>query len=362
MTTTQHMTPGHLLSNIPGALGFYPTESVVFMGFEATEHGSSTSLQLGPTMRINIDDMPEVMEEVAQTLRAIDLDVILAFVISQRPEPLLAGVAESLFEADQSHGLDIDSCWLASEIHTGASYEMMFGPDYRTLRSDGAAWMEGTIPEITASVTLQDHWRTGTLPEISRAVAVDSFSSRNSRLATAELDAMTRVAMDCGARLRAGKPLAYGLSTYRAEDVPEDIAAVLDEVIDVNECLGNPELLQVSAVWMSCSFLRDIAILEFLDNPEPAAELLLATARSFDGLIRANALALYAAVLISIGQHSRAGLVLTEAVRECSGHRLAELLLQAHRRGIVEDMIETLRDSSAQTRQRWLTPFEKQAG
>nr|WP_262347235.1 DUF4192 domain-containing protein [Corynebacterium aurimucosum] len=54
-------TPGHLLANIPGLLGFYPTESVVFMAIDTTPRGPA----MGP-LAASISPMPP---EPCQTSR-----------------------------------------------------------------------------------------------------------------------------------------------------------------------------------------------------------------------------------------------------------------------------------------------------
>ncbi|MFW9041685.1 DUF4192 family protein, partial [Corynebacterium striatum] len=57
-------TPGHLLANVPGALGFYPTDSVIFMTFEPCPQG----MAMGPVARIDFDDAQEALPEIWETI------------------------------------------------------------------------------------------------------------------------------------------------------------------------------------------------------------------------------------------------------------------------------------------------------
>ncbi|WP_283175910.1 DUF4192 family protein [Corynebacterium guaraldiae] len=45
-------TPGHLLANIPGLLGFYPTESVVFMAIDTTPRAQQSARLLASTSQM----------------------------------------------------------------------------------------------------------------------------------------------------------------------------------------------------------------------------------------------------------------------------------------------------------------------
>src|SRR5699024_12624325 len=73
-------TPGDLIANIPGILGFYPTESVVLTVM--FREGESTRHTLGPVVRFNIEGL-DLLPDVGRAIESTDADLIFCFIITE---------------------------------------------------------------------------------------------------------------------------------------------------------------------------------------------------------------------------------------------------------------------------------------
>ena len=93
---------------------------------------------------------------------------------------------------------------------------------------------------------------------------------------------------------------------------------------------------------MSTTWMRDLVIRDLVESPHAAGTLLLATARTFGGTIRFNALALFAATQVAQKFGLYAGPALTVAIDEAPGHNLSQLIAQAYRSGMGERLITSL--------------------
>ena len=99
-------TPGHLLANIPGLLGFYPTESVVFMAIDTTPRGPA----MGPLARVDIADAQGAVVDISPLLAEHAREGVFAFLISKRPLTELREVAHWLYGLDRAEdGLEVDA-------------------------------------------------------------------------------------------------------------------------------------------------------------------------------------------------------------------------------------------------------------
>ena len=92
--------------------------------------------------------------------------------------------------------------------------------------------------------------------------------------------------------------------------------------------------------------LRDLTIEEVLRQPAAGAQLLLAVARTCDGIIRHNALALYALCEVETGLTMRATPALLTALEEDPTHMLSRLLLPPLQAGAFDFMVSSVREGS----------------
>lgn len=337
-------TPGHLLANIPGLLGFYPAESVIFMAIDTTPRGPA----MGPIARVDIADAQEVLPDIAAALAEEALEGIFAFLVSHRPLAELAEISCWLYNLDRVRdGIDIDAAWHVREIARGEHYAMLHG----MVSTDGSGpmkkWVEGTVPALTDAPTMRSCVDHNVVPELSREDFFSTFARGNTHFDALEVEALGRQARDSATRLRAR--VAGEKSTTRKELVDnflDDVRWTLNKTTTAEEAARNVELLQACALWMSTTWTRDLVVGECTDAGEAAASLLLATARTFDGEIRANALTLFALAQLTRDWEIYAGPALQTVAEEFPSHRLGSLLCRAYRYGLHDKMRDTIRSGA----------------
>ncbi|MBF9011070.1 MULTISPECIES: DUF4192 domain-containing protein [Corynebacterium] len=369
--TTSHdaVTPGYLLASIPGALGFYPSDSIILMGFSSEDN----RLVLGPVARFDIALASRQLPE-AFAVVAAGADVVFAFIVSHRPDPAIHDLTDLLF--DFSADLDdtdrtVDACWFTPEISVGQPYEMCFAPAEIPL-THTAEWQQGTIGSIAASPTMERWREAGRLPEISRDEAFACFDEANPHFGPRDIAAMVRAAASDAPLLAQGRPArpvpmaAGGAASTVAEDVRlrfevRDIVPLATRVFsELSNMTGEPPeddpvradavLLTRMATILYDTALRDLIVSALCDQPKGAARVLLAVAQTVHGLARTNALALYAMAQVALGLPMVAGTVLSVALEEDPEHTLAGLLMRGYRAGLQDKMVANFRRGSAKAR------------
>ncbi|RMB64366.1 DUF4192 domain-containing protein [Corynebacterium macginleyi] len=340
ITTPQQpiRTPGDILANIPGILGFFPAESIVLISIEPTPTGRS----MGPVARFDLSDVPAALPEIMNAFHCGSPEAILCFIISQRAEVELWEVIESLYHFEDDQGTGIDACWLVEEIATSTAYDLVFGCSTENGEGPMPAWTEGIIPAISTSSSMRACVENGTLPELSRDELVQQFAPHNPYFGQDEIASMQRCAEELSRQMRAGH--GYGITDpiRVVQRLIADVQYVLSEVETLEENLENEELLCAAAMWMSTTWMRDLVIRNLVESSHAAGTLLLATARTFGGIIRSNALALYAATQVAQRFGVYAGPALTVAIDEAPRHNLSQLIAQAYRSGMGERLIASL--------------------
>lgn len=338
-TPTQPIrTPGDILANIPGILGFFPSESVILISIQPSPHGYS----IGPVARLNLNDIPDALHEVMDAFHCGNPEIIFCFVLSQRKEEELWDILHSLYRFQDCSGLGIDACWLAEELSTDTAYDLIFG--HATDSGEGPLrnWMEGTIPAISTSHSMRACVENGLLPELNRKDLVRRFKDPNPYFGEEEIGSMERCAKEIAGQLRAGHGYGTTDPVQVVKHLISDVRFVLSEVESLEETLENEELLCVAAMWMSTTWTRDLVIAELVSAPQEAGDLLLAVARTFQGTIRFNALALYAASQVSHEFGIYAGPALSVVVEEAPHHNLGRLIAQGYRSGMGQRLVSSL--------------------
>ena len=277
-TPTQPIrTPGDILANIPGILGFFPAESAILISIQPSPHGYS----IGPVARLNLGDVPGALQEVMDAFHCGNPEIIFCFVLSQRREAELWDILYSLYRFEDRSGLGIDACWLAEELSTDTAYDLTFGHATESGEGPLQDWMEGTIPAISTSHSMRACVDNGLLPELTRSDLVQRFTAQNPYFAEEEISAMERCAEELAQQMRAGEGYGTTDPVEVVEHLIADVYYVLSEVDSLEEALENEELLCVAAMWMSTTWTRDLVIKDLLAAPQEAGALLLAVARTF---------------------------------------------------------------------------------
>ncbi|MDO5031705.1 DUF4192 domain-containing protein [Corynebacterium sp.] len=355
-------TPGHLLANIPGILGFYPTESVVFMALDATPRGTA----IGPLVRIDLKDahgsVPPMMAEALRNCA----EGVFAFVITQGLTAALERTAEWLYGLDaDTDGLEVDAAWWAESIAQGEPYQLLHGVVSPEGEGPMKNWVSGTVAALTSAPSMLRCVDRNVLPSLSRSEHFSIFERRNPHVSVEEAAALARAARtrahdlralvdEARPRLRnaADKEVTHKTTTggasaeettretaqERKERILQDFLADVQWWIsrsgELGEVLAEEELLSECAMWLSTTWTRDLVIEEFVEAGEQGASLLLAAVRTFGGTIRANALCLFAVVQLDSDWDIFAGPALRTAAEEFPEHRLASLLVRAYHAGL----------------------------
>lgn len=350
-TTSTNCTPADLLANLPGILGFYPRESVVFAAFDQTS--DPNRFLLGPVLRIDIDDLT-LLPEVATSLDSIGPDLVFAFVIPDGEQAETTDVIEELFRVSEEGTIEIGACWLTREILTGETFRLAFGPslsDLSQLFRDPESWEQGVISSITGSPAMGPLLRTGHLPELHRSEAFDYFNRFNPHFDDSEITALEgfahRSATDLVGRIHSEADTGVG-ETLTA--VITDFAHLLTEAeetaVSVAELMNDEEVLLTVAVYLSDSLLRDAVMGAAPRRRRAAMDLSLAVARTFSGTVRANALCLYAVAAVAAELSMRVVPALSAAQRAVPAHTLSSLLLDGAQHGMLTPMLDaTMRGS-----------------
>lgn len=372
--TTPLQSPGQLLANLPGILGFYPHESVIFVAFH--QGASPHRFTLGPVLRIDLDDLA-LLREVGTTLTDTDCDLVFAFVITQCDRGHVEQVVDRLFEAAENGEVDIQACWMARNILTGEPYRIAFGPEPvedpdDVDQTDRSAWGSGEIAPVSQAQAMTPLLEHGQLPELTRQEAFDHFVRFNPHLSVDDADQLEgfahRHAADLVAVIR-GERRPHGPGFARRGNASweilrsllDDHALLLDELAEekrhtgeiTGRLMADEETLVGVAVLLSDSLLRDAVLVDTLRRPGAAVDLFLAVARTFGGEIRANALSYYALAAVQMRLSMRAIPALTAALQEMPGHSLSALVLQSCRAGAFEEVLSAAARGSHIVRSRY---------
>ena len=351
-------SPSDIIATIPGTLGFYPQESVVVIGLVPDEVQPG-SLVLGPVLRADIPDAGEIAHTIATRLNGVCV-TYFGLIITRTPQSDSAVAAIAALEQIQCGGGHplIDVCWLVSEIAQGTPYEMVFGPDPDEMDCMGhpmvqPEWERGTIGSVIGSPTMRAMRDNGALPALSREDTFAFFDcigecciSTEITTKTAEIAAAAQTkAGELRRKLDKGEPGAGELVRHAAKALREapKLPIVSDDAHpDLGTVFPDEEGLEALAATLSRSMFRDCLIGQAIRHPETAATALITVARTFDGIIRANALSLWALVAISRGLSSWASTALSTAQDDMPRHSMSAICLQIMGAGKQHELVTTI--------------------
>lgn len=341
--TTTLGTPGEIIANIPGVLGFYPEESLIITTF--FREGESSSHTLGPVLRINLDEA-DLLPDIADALEPVAPDLILAFIISGAPDSAeVAVLVDRLLDGAENGSLDVLACWTATGIFSGEPYHRVFGPPPRDLEdvAESPEWVSGRIPEVVRAAATRKMLEAGQLPEVNRNAAYSFFDRGNPRIDPEETALLQRRSSFFSRETIREVAETPGGFAYRSvldsiSDLLHDIAGKRD--LDEQWVAGEADLLCEAASCLHTSLLRDSLIHFCAQRPQESMVLFLAVARTFDGLPRSNALCLYAIAALSAGLSARAVPAVAAALETTPGHNLSVLISQGLRAGKGRTIVE----------------------
>lgn len=167
---------GDVLANLPGILGYFPTDSVVLAFYTSNSDtiDDLNSLTLGPCARMDLGDaLTSIDEDAVQFATFVlkhNLVAVAAYVIGSGNAALDVADEVAALLHDHPAFPPLLSVVIADEISTDASYAMRY-----THPMIDAGPVRGHISNVAASATLRDMvQRTGNVPELHR----DSMMSR----------------------------------------------------------------------------------------------------------------------------------------------------------------------------------------
>lgn len=346
-----------MIASIPGILGYYPQESAVVVSLLEDARGGAI---LGPVMRADLAHT-ECLVEVLREVPTEGLCGHLAVIVSRIPNSgLVRDAVDALYTATDADSVPlVDACWHVSEIALGTPYTLVFGPSVEEMRSCGMPqeWVSGTVSSVLAQAAMEPLLAEGALPELDKRDTHAFFDPMPcAHPAEWPRDRATRARV-----ARKGKQLQAQLATDRdavrgvmvgvcdalaeAPDLPfigGDEAPVLDSLF------GRREDAELLAATLTNSQLRDCLLTSALENPRGAASLFLGIARNFDGIVRANALSIWAVIAVKLHLAPWAWAAIECAQEEVPGHSMSAILGKLLRIGEHDGLIRSALLGSAQ--------------
>lgn len=338
--------PAQTLANIPGVLGYYPHQSIIFVTFRHHRDDTHSRWALGPTLRIDIDSL-DALPEVGEVLTAEHADVVLAFIIGRFPTQdgtTLDEITTTLAQAADTHIVPIDACWHATTITNNGTYQLRFEqtPSLTDRGLPTAGWCHGRIADIPTAQATQQLLADGDLPELTRddcftafdKAATDPTIWRDRASNVANLAAQLAVDAQCCP------------SQFQAW-----FTTLETELIRLEQPLPTPpgpgaDIIDTCAAMLSITRIRDAAINLLLDHDRAARTLALEVARHFDTPIRTEALCVFALCALIRHNIPKALHALMVARAEQPNHTLTRYLLLAYQHELTENLIEKVRDGS----------------
>ena len=349
--------PATIIATIPGTLGYYPQESVVVIGL-VPDDAKGGELMLGPVMRADLSHAGQLgtFLETAPVERCV---AFLGVMVTRTPLGELAtSAAHGLEELTRPGGEPlIDVLWHVSEIAQGTPYEMVFGPDPEDMNRNWPElkWDRGTVASVVNSPAMRAWRDNGILPALNRSDTFEYFEqdSHTGWVTLGgediEVAAFIREARLCADALR--RQIDRGASTP-GEYVREAMAALRnapaqpliasDGRPSLDSVFSDTDDLFALVTVLSRSMLRDCIIGTAVRYPEQSAAALLAVARAFDGVIRANALSLWAIVAISKGLSSWASAALATAQEDMPRHSMSAICQEILAAGQQQHLVTTI--------------------
>ncbi|WKD57525.1 hypothetical protein CAPI_04835 [Corynebacterium capitovis DSM 44611] len=354
-TSDNLVGPADLIAALPGILGFYPHESTILLGLCSDSEGPLDSVTLGPVLRADLTHTPQLLS-VAGELAAQECFAFYAVIVTRIPESTIVGETQALlFDATSATGLHlVDACWHVSEIATGTPYSLMFGPGRQFSGSGELSenFFRGSVSSVMSSPAMGALREDGSLPELDRDHTFTYFdpAPADQPYAVEDRVALARVAQTRSLALERLLDLGEPGGEVAVEHARELLRSAPPGPLIRSDRRFDPEALpeeddQLAVATLLCtSKLRDLLISTAVDNPLPAGAALLRISKTFPGVIRANALCIWAFIAAERGLASWATAAAAAALREVPEHTMSCYFIWLMRSGNVSTMLQAAKD------------------
>lgn len=349
--------PSTIIATIPGTLGYYPQESIIVIGL-VPDPECGGDLVLGPMLRADIVHAGQL----ADFLSSAPVEQCVAFLgvmVTRMPHSESVGAAvQQLEDLTRPCGDPVvDVLWHVSEIAQGTPYEMVFGPDPKDMDRQwpDLKWGRGTVASVVTSPAMRAWRENGILPALNRKDTFDYFQPDDYPGGATvggeyvDIAALTRDAqryadelrrqIDCGS-VEPGRVVRNAMEAL--VDAPVQPLIGFDERHSLEQTFADLTGLHALVTVLSRSVLRDCVIGTAVRHPQEAAAALLAVARAFDGVVRANALSLWGIIAISRGLSSWASAALAIAQEEFPQHSMSAICLEILAAGEQQHLVTTI--------------------
>lgn len=340
-------TPADIFANIPGLLGFYPQDSFV-VAFFLPNH--QQGYKLGPLVRVDITDT-ESFDDVflGVPCRGQEMIVFVYAVVGHRGSLEVIQYLQQLTAAATRHGVFLEAAWATQRIQAGEPYELLFGPAAKDLGANTTGlecWELGAIAPPMTSIALQKLVAGGELPEMDREATFTYFDPQENYADQDTVARWRRAGTSQGEELVFGiqQPSIDGRRTFTV--AVESFMSLLDRIetrkLSVDTVAADDECMEFAAAYWSQVLLRDATFIALGQGHASALSILaLAAARVYSGVIRANALCVFAAATLASDVWVRAVPAMRVALEEVPGHRLAFLMSSALAQGCCRKTVES---------------------
>lgn len=219
--------------------------------------------------------------------------------VTRRGEEEVEDVLDTLFALVRTSVIPIHACWVTREILTGEPVQLAFGPAPRPGEEAWSEeWLDDVVAPVAQSQAMSALLANGMLPDLNREETFEQFARFNPSFTPEECDQLSdfahRHSRELLRALDRGEDRIWGSFAGAVADIGLLLTEIDEQDLSVADLMADEEPLLTVGAMLGNATLRDILIEEALRQPAPAAGLLLAAARTFDGFIRSNALALYA--------------------------------------------------------------------
>ena len=339
--------PGDFIASIPGVLGYYPQESVIIVSAYC-EPGNPVALY-GPVFRVDLS-LADRLQEVLNSAPPEDVIAHFAIVVTRIPNSATAQDAvDALLNLEDHRGMPlIDACWHTSEIAHYTPYSLVFGPPVRAMVRAGVpdTWVAGTVGSVIAQPTMSPLLAQGALPELDRDDTRAYFDPSGGQweASSAECAELHRRGAQLASRI-ALHPETVRVHMERACEVLRNVAprplvgqAAPASVADVFASSNDAQLI---ATALTRSQLRDCLFNVALEHPLRTGAAMLAIGRGYGGIIRANALSIWAVIAVNEHLANWAAVALECAEDAVPNHSLSCILKQLLRAGQHDNVLVT---------------------
>lgn len=343
-TTIDPDDPVDYLTNVPGLIGFYPSESLVLVIRDGDDDP-------GPLL---VRDLPGDADDAVSSA---ELHEAVAVAAEQMSDDGYAAADVYVISRRWARGADGMPWWstilgaladggLAPNIFAGAA---AVRAGEKIIGLGGGVF--GVVGDPSGSAAARLLHAAGEHIAARSGDLRDRFRPEPAGLRVAAGEALRRAGDDVIGIRRAGG----GVDGAELDDVRRYhltwlmlVEAVHRGDVTVEEALGNPEHLRTLARPLVSLLLRDMAMGSVLDESEPTVRALwLGCARLFRGTARANALACYAMDRQMFGSPSVARAALDAALETDPTHSLSMLLGAAFASGRSDIAIRSMLEATA---------------